>query len=138
MSVVDDGFLRFPSVTFCKTPMYDTYPLDLLNFLDTKQEDGKLSVNEFKQWIRHNTHNQSRMFKLVSHTTNGGPNHFPCNTVSGGKPGKPCIFLFVYPDCQLHPKSNLCNKNSEQSNVTAIELIFLAEFSLKIVVLCFG
>ena len=50
-------------------------------------------------WSRRNT------FQLVSHGNKGRP----CMTISSPESGKPCIFPFSYPDCNLDHPAKRCS-----------------------------
>ena len=85
----------------CKKRIYDLHITDLLKFRDG---DG-ITADKIHSWIVDHTWNRKTTFNLVSHGNNGRP----CFTISGSKPGKPCIFPFVYPDCNLYPPTKPCS-----------------------------
>ena len=87
----DDGNILFPSITFCKTYMYD----------DSEGIFKNQKQYEFpnKKMFQDTTWSRDKLFLTVSHNTVDGSYNFPCTTVGGPQMGSPCSFPFVYPDC---------------------------------------
>ena len=124
MSVTDDGFILFPSISFCKRRAFDQFPHMLVNFLDpsTRTEEN---IDSVKQWCIEHIFNRSTVFNLVSHNTKGGPAPYPCTTTSGDNPGKPCSFPFVFPDCSVFPKPTFCKHNASSQPIEYRECILI-------------
>ena len=113
VSMVDDGVILFPSLSFCKKRTFDQFPTMLIDFLDLEKA-SKINIDLVKSWTMNHIWNRSTVFKLMSHSTQGAPPPYSCTTISGEKPGKPCSFPFVYPDCTVIPKPSFC-KHSESN-----------------------
>jgi hypothetical protein len=97
---VDDGSIQFPAITFCKKRMYDEYVTRVLEHLNDNQ-----SEEEIKAVVDRYSWNRTKVFNLVSHGNDGRP----CMTNSGPVAGKPCVFPFVWPACQVFPPNGICN-----------------------------
>ena len=67
------------------------------------------------------TFTRSELVTFLNMNTLEGSNSFPCNTLTGLKPGAPCTFPFVYPDCKLAFKSGLCKINPANYNATYVK-----------------
>ena len=111
---MDDGFIMFPSITVCKSDMYDKYPDFLINFFDKKVLHPTVNIGTLKSWIHRHVWNRSQVFRRLSHKTYQGYKGYDCNTESGPSIGKPCSFPFVYPDCSVKKHmDNYCSQSNK-------------------------
>ena len=137
VTTTDDETILFPSITFCKKFMYRqtdfirngfkkgpkqregiipglesfrNHPFSLL-------KTGKLDIKKVKEHFQALTFTRSELVTFLNMNTLEGSNSFPCNTLTGLKPGAPCTFPFVYPDCKLAFKAGLCEKNQTSTPV---------------------
>jgi hypothetical protein len=84
VSIQDDGFIHFPSMTVCKKSMYDQYPESVIQFLERNiSSSTNIKVRDIKSWVYEHTYNRTATFKMFSHKTNGGPTQHVCNTEKG-------------------------------------------------------
>ena len=105
VTLYDDGDILFPSITFCKRTTLDKYPgvIEMLNTNNT------MSERDARDLALNHTWGQDRVFTFLSQEKMA-KKRFPCETKRGGKPGKPCVFPFLYPDCNLQKKVTLCKQ----------------------------
>ena len=106
--MTDTALVRFPSLTVCKDKAYDVYISKLLEYSDTNQPTSNISTDEVRAWVMRHSWDRERIFKLVAH---GNPGR-PCMTITDPRPGKPCSFPFIFPDCNVFPQPGVCAKNS--------------------------
>ena len=74
-----------------------------------------MDIKNVKEDFPKITLNRSELITFMNMNTVEGSNSFPCNTLTGFKPGAPCSFPFVFPDCKLAFKSGLCKDNRTSS-----------------------
>ena len=96
----DDGYILFPSITVCKDRMYTAYPDYLEPFFKENISDSSINFEDVQSWVLKHTWRRSKMFQILHHKTSGLA-HYPCDTISGDKIGKPCSFPFLFPDCSV-------------------------------------
>ena len=73
---------------------------------------NNFSVDEIRNKFEERTFSRSELIGFLNMNTIEDVNNFPCNTVSGLKPGAPCSFPFVFPDCGLSVKAKRCGSGS--------------------------
>ena len=83
-------------------------------------QSGKLDIKKAKEYFQALTFTRSELVTFLNMNTQEGSNSFPCNTLTGLKPGAPCVFPFVYPDCKLALKTGKC-KNIETNSPVVYE-----------------
>ena len=105
----DDDNILFPSITFCKKFMYTQR--DFLSLF----QNGKVEVQNAKEYFKNVTLSRSELVTFLNMNTIEGSNSFPCNTLTGLRPGAPCTFPYVFPDCSLSFKSSRCPNTTSQS-----------------------
>ena len=81
-------------------------------------KSGELDVKRVKEHFQQLTFSRSELVTFLNMNTLEGSNSFPCNTLTGIKPGAPCAFPFVFPDCTLAFKSGQCKNNQTNSPVS--------------------
>ena len=75
-------------------------------------------IADVKSWVTSHTSNRSRVFQMVAH----GNKERPCMTTSADpRPGKPCLFPFIFPDCNAVPFTGLCTNKENSVPVTHTE-----------------
>ena len=80
-------------------------------------QTGKLDIKNAKEYFHNITFTRSELITFLNMNTLEGSNSFPCNTLTGLKPGAPCVFPFVFPDCKLAFKSSRCNSELTNTSV---------------------
>ena len=70
-----------------------------------------------KDWVMKHTWRREDMFKFFSHDMIG-EKHFPCSTNGGLMIGRPCVFPFKYPDCNLYPQPQTCMEEQQPMPTT--------------------
>ena len=80
---------------------------------------NNFSSDEIRNMFIEKTFSRSELIGFINmNTIQGvGVNNFPCNTVSGLKPGSPCSFPFLFPDCELSVKAKLCGRIPPQQPI---------------------
>ena len=83
---------------------------------------NNFSVAEIRDKFQEKTFSRSELIGFINMNTiqgqgGQGLNNFPCNTFSGLKPGAPCSFPFVFPDCGLSVKPKICGSIPRQQPV---------------------
>ena len=96
ISLHDDGSILYPSVTICKKYSYDESP----GFINLIKSNVSITIEEAQNWAETHTWEREKTFPFFNHR-NMAKETFPCDTVGGDMPGRPCVFPFKYPDCSL-------------------------------------
>ena len=90
-SVVDEGTLLYPSISFCTVNIWDTYP-GVLQLI----KNNETNFDILKTFAKTHYWDVRKMFLFVSHSNIVNAESYPCNTVGGPGFGRPCKFPCIY------------------------------------------
>ena len=71
-----------------------------VNPINLIKSNVSITIEEAQNWAETHTREREKTFPFFNHR-NMAKETFPCDTVGGDMPGRPCVFPFKYPDCSL-------------------------------------